>query len=1034
MQQFFGPLDGEFHTGGRASVRRISALLIAILGFSAPAFAAEDPATVARALYATYADGDVASFKRLWAESVTPVHLADITTEQRVKCITLIMFRAEEPRIDAGRAEVDVVAVLSRTSRINGRTTVDIEHAMIGMKREHDEWHIDRWLLKEDELVDRIVAAKSIDEARSLVRENVELLDSAFYRGLRRKSTTLINQRLFDAEEQLTAAMGELAAMAADDGILSTTDVLESITERVGPKPDTARALAGAEEALVVAERFGDPDVLGSALLNLVRAYQWRDGNSTGIAPLLERVLSARAGIEDQGLVVRAAVLMAAVHQEHGDYRACFPYLQIAQEIATRLNNALYLCDVESMQGEIYAAENDFELAAMHFGRARAFADSLHFQLGYVGATQMMARCNLRLGRTSEFQAAAGEVLKRAASAPDGALRDFAAQTLTDIAIERLRHGDLVQAETAIQKALTDAEKGVEDESLGQAFETLARVRLTQRRYDDAIRAAEQSIGVRSKQKTVARLTPWLLEARAHLALGNRTAAYAALRSAVDYGEQERAGLAGSERQLELSFEPAAAAYVMLVDLLVEDRRYDEAFLVAEKAKARALLDVLSSERSSAELEVPEAQIAAEQKLEQKLVEANRNAATKPAGATDVEKARLELESYRAALDARYPPLHAARGAGYLTAVSSLAPLLSARTALVEYVVSPHNVHLFIAQAGDRPRLTVRTVPIEQAALKRLIDQFSTQLASRDAAYRPAARQLYNVLLKPAVEVAGQANLFSIVPDDALWRVPFETLLDGHGRFAVERRAFHYAPSAAVLLSERSHHEANVPAAAGHAFLGFGNPRLAAAQQTDHAGRGASLGAIPEAADEVRAIGRLFGPGQSIVYVGAEALESRVKAEAPVCRIIHFATHGVLDDANPMYSHLLLARREGDREDGVLEAREMMKMHLSADLVVLSACDTARGGVHAGEGLIGMTWALFAAGCPAVVASEWRVGSATTEVLMVSFYRKWLRARAAGHPLTKAEALRQARLALLRDPRYHHPYYWSPFVLIGAAE
>jgi CHAT domain-containing protein len=317
--------------------------------------------------------------------------------------------------------------------------------------------------------------------------------------------------------------------------------------------------------------------------------------------------------------------------------------------------------------------------------------------------------------------------------------------------------------------------------------------------------------------------------------------------------------------------------------------------------------------------------------------------------------------------------------------------------------------------------------------LAHLIDQFSAQLASRDAAYRPAARKLYDVLLKPAVEVAGAASLFSIVPDDAVWRVPFETLLDGHGKFAIEGRAFHYALSAAVLLGEHWHRMANL-SAASHVFLGFGNPRLAVVPQTDHADHGSSLAAIPEAEDEVRAIGRLFGSNASTVRVGAEALESRIKAEAPNYAIIHFATHGVIDDVNPMYSHLLLARRDGDKEDGVFEAREMMKMHLSADLVVLSACDTARGRVHAGEGLIGMTWALSAAGCPSVVASEWRVGSATTAVLMVSFYREWLRERAAGRPFAKAEALRLARLTLLHDPRYHHPYYWSPFVLIGAAE
>ena len=1011
------------------NANRISTLAFAVLGFSATVFAADTPAAVAHALYASYADGDADGFKRLWAEGVTPVHLADLTNEQRVKCITLIMFHADEPRIDAGRAEVPAVAVLSRTSRINGRMSADIEHATIGMKREHDEWRIDRWTLKEDELVDRVVAAKSIDEARSLVRENAELLDFAFYRGLRRKSSALLNQHLFDAEERLTTALRELAAMTADDGILSTTEVLESISERIGPKPDQAKALVSVEEALAVAEPFGDPDVLASALLNVVRVYQWHDGNSTRVAPLAERVLSARAVIEDQGLVSRAAILMAGVHEERGDYRACFPYLQIAEEIATRANNATDLCGLETMLGEIYVSENDFELAAMHLKRAQVFADRVHFESGYVGATRMLARCYLRLGRTAEFRAAAGDVLKRAT----GALKDLATQVRTDVAVERLQHGDLVKAEAAIQEAASDAETGVEDETKAQTFETLARVRLAQHRYDDAVRAAQRSIDARSKQKAVSRLTPWLLAARAHLALGDRTATYAALRSAVDYGEQERAGIAGSERQLELLFEPAAAAYVMLVDLLIEDHRYDEAFLVAEKAKARALLDVLSSERSSAEQDVPPAEIDEEQQLEQKLVEANRNAATNSGGAANVEKARLDLESYRAALDARYPPLHAARGAGDLTALSSLAPLLSGgKAALVEYVVSPHNVHLFIVQAGKQPRLTVRTVPIEQAALARLIDQFSTQLASRNAAYRPAARQLYDLLLKPAVEAAGTATLFTIVPDDALWRVPFETLMDGQGRFAIEQHAFHYGLSAAVLLGNSSRRTTNIDTAA-HVFLGVGNPRLASTQ-TDNAVRRVSLAAIPEAGDEVRAIGRLFGPGASTVYVVDEALESRVKAEAPGYAIIHFATHGVIDDANPMYSHLLLARREGDREDGALEAREMMKMHLSAELVVLSACDTARGSVHAGEGLTGMAWALFAAGCPSVVASEWPVGSATTAVLMVNFYRKWLAARAAGHPFAKAEALREARLALLRDPRYHHPYYWSPFVLIGAAE
>ena len=133
-----------------------------------------------------------------------------------------------------------------------------------------------------------------------------------------------------------------------------------------------------------------------------------------------------------------------------------------------------------------------------------------------------------------------------------------------------------------------------------------------------------------------------------------------------------------------------------------------------------------------------------------------------------------------------------------------------------------------------------------------------------------------------------------------------------------------------------------------------------------------------------------------------------------------------------MYSHLLLSRRDGDGEDGSLEAREMLDLRLRADLVVLSACDTARGDVHAGEGLIGMSWALFAAGSPSVIASQWRVGSARTETLMTTFYREWMKAQRT--PFAKAHALRAARLALLHDAEFRHPYYWSPFVLIGSAD
>ena len=162
------------------------------------------------------------------------------------------------------------------------------------------------------------------------------------------------------------------------------------------------------------------------------------------------------------------------------------------------------------------------------------------------------------------------------------------------------------------------------------------------------------------------------------------------------------------------------------------------------------------------------------------------------------------------------------------------------------------------------------------------------------------------------------------------------------------------------------------------------------------------------------------------MYVGVEASEERAKAEADGSRILHFATHGIVNEASPMYSQLVLSTL-GDKEDGLLEAWEILNLDLNADLVVLSACETARGRVGAGEGMVGISWAFFVAGSPTTVVSQWKVESASTTELMLSFHRNLMKGD------SKAQALRSAALKLLGDSRYRHPFYWAGFVVIGDA-
>ena len=133
----------------------------------------------------------------------------------------------------------------------------------------------------------------------------------------------------------------------------------------------------------------------------------------------------------------------------------------------------------------------------------------------------------------------------------------------------------------------------------------------------------------------------------------------------------------------------------------------------------------------------------------------------------------------------------------------------------------------------------------------------------------------------------------------------------------------------------------------------------------------------------------------------------------------------MLNNASPMYSNLALAKG-GPSEDGLLEAWELMQLDLKAELAVLSACETARGRIGAGEGMVGLSWAMFIAGVPSIVVSQWKVEAASTRDLMVSFHRDLI-----SNKFTKSEALRQASLKLMKSPDTSHPFYWASFVLVG---
>jgi CHAT domain-containing protein len=213
-------------------------------------------------------------------------------------------------------------------------------------------------------------------------------------------------------------------------------------------------------------------------------------------------------------------------------------------------------------------------------------------------------------------------------------------------------------------------------------------------------------------------------------------------------------------------------------------------------------------------------------------------------------------------------------------------------------------------------------------------------------------------------------------------------------------------------------------------LLAIGNPELRSetTERVKLVHRDERLEPLPQAEREVKTLGQLYG-ARSTIYTGADAREDRFKTEASGFRVLHLATHGILNDVSPMYSQIVLAQSD-ENEDGLLEAWEIMKLNLNADLVVLSACESGRGRVGAGEGVIGLTWALFVAGSPTSVVSQWKVESTSTSQLMVQFHRN-LQAKTQKSRFSKAEALQKAALKMLGIKNFRHPFYWAGFILVG---
>jgi CHAT domain-containing protein len=724
------------------------------------------------------------------------------------------------------------------------------------------------------------------------------------------------------------------------------------------------------------------------------------------------------------------------VYRVKGDHLVALRYFDQALEIAKALKARDKLAAILNSIGVLYIEQNDYLKASEYTNHSLSIYRSLGDRFEVATLLINQGVINQRQGKYDDARRSFKESLENSdgLDAPDSVIAAH-----EGIGAAYQEQGDFRAALEWLDKALVIAYK---TGNMTRQAELLWRSGEAYYLKGDFPKAVLSTGGAAelASQLHLPILSYLALTAigKYYLAEDNYDLAFQTLSQAVEQVEALRTQVAGQEQEHQLFFENKVASYGLLVELLVKENKPVDALLFAERAKGRVLLDVLHDGKADLVGRLTPAENDEARRLNMKTSDLNERIRSEQAKTrSDAnllnqfyakrESARLEYESFQNSLYSAHPDLNIRRGRTTTLNLEGIRDLTTdKKTAYLEFVVTKERIYLFALTRNPssyQPELKVYPIAIRPEVLLRKVDQFHDQLASLHPDYTANARELYGLLIAPAVEQLQGADTLCIVPDGFLWNLPFQALMPTNDRFLLEDLAIYYAPSLSVL---REMAKKKRDARDTNSLIAFGNPVVGKDEQHQ-----VELCPLPEAENEVGSIAKTVGPEARRVFIGRDATEKEFKARAPGYSMIHLATHGVIDNRNPLYSHLLLTKTEGELEnDGMLEGHEIMNMRLNADLVVLSGCETANGRIAPGEGVIGMSWAFFVAGTRSVLVSQWKVDSASTSQLMVGFYQD-LNPKRQESSGKLAKALQSAALRLMKDDDYAHPFYWASFVLVG---
>jgi CHAT domain-containing protein/Tfp pilus assembly protein PilF len=747
---------------------------------------------------------------------------------------------------------------------------------------------------------------------------------------------------------------------------------------------------------------------------------------------------------------------LATLAIEQGFFEQASEALQRALAILEqRSPGSLQMANVLIHVGWLARKLDDQESAADLFQRALKIREELApDSLGVAAILGILGEMAMDRGDL----AAAREIFRRTLAiwekaAPNGL---GIASDLGSLGTIALLQGDLNEAWELYSRALVIQEKLAPDhEDVAKSLVDLGNV---------AEARGDLSLALDFHQRALAiyeRLAPGTTDealalqqiGRLHHRLHHLDRATQCLTRAVDALESQVGRLGGSQ-DLQAGFRARhEEIYRDAIELELEAGRPAEAFSLMERSRARSFLTLLAERDLTFPGEVPEALERSRQDNAAHYDQTLRKLAqwTPAAGEEaretfhrELGRLRRERDEIAAEIRKASPRLAALRQPQPLD-LDAARKVLDPGTLALSYSVGKNQTALFaVTREGG---LRVEILNIGEERLRQDVKHFLERIQLQEAPV-DLARSLYRTLIAPVADLVGRSERVLILPDGLLHRLPFGALIrdTGRGQYLAEWKPLHSALSLTVYGTLRE----SAPSSSATAVVAFGDPRypkaLAANGETrdpvlrSPGLRSVAWAALPYSRREVERIGEVY-PGARL-YLGEEATEKRAKTVGRDIRVLHFSTHGYLDDRTPLDSALVLtipADLRPGQDNGLLQVWEIFEsMRLDADLVVLSGCETALGRELSGEGLIGLTRAFQYAGARSVVASLWSVTDQVTAELMARFHRHY----AAGLP--KDEALRAAQIELIRQPipittpqgqtletDASAPFFWAAFQVFG---